>query len=434
MNKKKIHFLIKSIILMLVLVLLMSSTAIGQTKITFWTAYPEMFDFVKSAGERYEALNPDIDIEVTLFAQRALDEKVAATIPVGAGPDLLDIHIVGGYPYHAAGFMEVVPEDLADWARENIPSGIIENNSKNGTLVALPFYIGVAATFYNKDHFSEAGLTAPPEDINDQILYAKKLVKYDNKGNITRAGLDLRLSGGASGTAEKFWTQAMTPYGVSPIIPVGDKWKAGYDNEGGQKALKYYLDAIYTHKVESVDLKSDAEGFGLGLSSMFMRESWVMVYLRDYAPDINYGVFPMPKGPNRWGGGGPSQGLSVPKSSSHKEEAWAFAKWLLNEENSVRLFLESGWQPVRTNVDYSEVYKIFPEAKVFVDILEIPEYEVNDYEMVPAINEIFTRLAEQLMIAFKRPDLLDPTLLAQYIHERAAETNQILSEYDLLAE
>jgi len=436
MYKKKTYFLIMTSILILLacLVVTVSSMAISKTKITMWTAYPEICDFAKSAAERYGKLNPNIEIEVTLFAQRALEEKVSAALPVGAGPDLLDLQLVSVYPYHSAGLMEVVPEDVADWARKNLPASVIKNNTDRDKLIILPIYISVGLMFYNKDHFQEAGLTIPPKDIDEQMMYAKKLVKYDAEGNITRAGLDFRLSGGASGTAEKFWTQAMCPYGVRSIVPVGDKWQTGYDNEWGQKALKYYLDAIYTYKVESLDIKSDAEGFGLGLSSMFQRESWVMSYLRDYAPNINYGVFPMPKGPNGWGGVATTQGISVPKSSAHKKEAWAFAKWLLNDDNSVKFFIESGWQPVRTNVDYSEVYKVFPAARVFVEILQNPEYEAFEYDLMPAIDEIQTRQAEQLMILFKKPELLeDPEKLAKSVHDMANETNRILSEYDLLA-
>jgi len=74
---------------------------------------------------------------------------------------------------------------------------------------------------------------------------AKKLTKRDEKGNLTRAGLDLRLSGGGFGTSQKYWTQVMIPYGAKVLEKAGSKYKAAYDNDAGRKALQYYIEAVY---------------------------------------------------------------------------------------------------------------------------------------------------------------------------------------------
>jgi len=154
--------------------------------------------------------------------------------------------------------------------------------------------------FYNKDYFKEAGITKVPTTVDEMIAASKKLTKYDARGNVTRAGLDYRVMGGGAGTSQKYWTQAMIPYGAKVIEPVGGKWRVGYNNEGGRNALKMYIDALYKDKVVAFDHKHDAEGFGLGISAMFQREAWVVGYLEKEAPKLNYGVFPMPKGPGGW--------------------------------------------------------------------------------------------------------------------------------------
>ncbi len=435
MSKKKVFLTIMTGMLVVCLTGLISVMGLAKTTISIWTAYPEMHEFQKRAGERYEKLNPEIDIEATLFPQRALEEKVAAALPAGEACDVLDLGTMSTYPYYVAGLFEEVPADLVAWLKENFPPAAIKYSTVPGTnkLYTMPNYISLKAMFYNKDHFKEAGFTTAPETIAEQMMYAEKLVRYDAAGNPTRVGLDLRLSGGGFGTAQKYWTQVIIPYGTKIIEPVGDKWRAAYDNEWGQKALKYYLDAVYKYKVESFEVKSDAEGFGLGVTSMFQRESWVIGYLRDNAPEINYGVFLMPKGPRGWGTIANMLGICVPKSSPHKKEAWAFAKWLVNDDNMVRMFGESGWQPYRANVDYSSLYKEAPAIKGFVDALATPGYEVIDYELISPIFEIHSRMAEQLMIAFKKPELLDPKKLAAAIHDMAKETNRILDDYDLLA-
>jgi ABC-type glycerol-3-phosphate transport system substrate-binding protein len=101
------------------------------------------------------------------------------------------------------------------------------------------------------------------------------------------------------------------------------------------------MDAIYKHEVESLDAKSDAEAFGLGVTSMFQRESWVVSHLKNNAPDINYDIFLMPEGPAGGGTVGNTQSISVPESSENKRAAWDFAKYLMSPEIQVKIYDES---------------------------------------------------------------------------------------------
>ncbi|MCX5917418.1 MAG: extracellular solute-binding protein, partial [Deltaproteobacteria bacterium] len=263
---------------------------------------------------------------------------------------------------------------------------------------------------------------------------AKKLTKRDAKGNLTRAGFDLRLSGGGFGTSQKYWTQVMIPYGAQVLEKVGNKYRAGYDNEAGRKALQYYIDAVYKHRVDSLDFKSDAEAFGLGITSMFQRESWVVGYLAKNAPKINYGVFMMPKGPGGWGTVGNTMGLSISKASKFKKEAFDFAMFAMNDDMSRATFGDSGWQPFRKGVDYSALYKTRPQLKTFIDAAQTKGHTVYDYENIAPIFEIHSRMADRLMAAFKRAELMDnPSGIAKVLKDAADETNRILDENGLLA-
>ncbi|MFQ6066669.1 MAG: ABC transporter substrate-binding protein [bacterium] len=454
MDGKKVTLLAWAAVIALSLVLMSLPQAVAETKISIWTAFPKMHAFQKSAGEAYEKLHPDIDVEATIFPQRALEEKVAAALPAGQAADLISMDAVGLYPYYVAGYLTDVPDDFVAWIVKNFPKSAVDFSKIPGTdrLFTIPLDNSLKLMFYNKDHFKETGLAAPPQDIYEQMMYAIKLTKYDETGNATRVGLDLRLSGGGFGTSQKYWTQVMIPYGIRVIEAVTEdgkvlkgeewrkyppeslKWRAAYDNEAGRNTLRYYIDAVHKYKCESFDVKSDAEGFGLGVTSMFQRESWVVAYLRDNAPQINYGLFLMPKGPGGWGTVANNMSLSVSKSSRHQKEAWAFARFLVNDKNSVKMYGESGWQPYRVNVDYSSLYKEAPTLKPFMDALATPGFECQDYVRIAPAFEIHSRFAEQLMVAFKRADLVDNSKgIAQVIHDMAKETNRILGDYGLLA-
>jgi len=410
-------------------------TVAAPVELNIWSAFPELHDQVQWIAAKYMEKNPNIKIKATLFPQRALEEKVAVALPAGQAADLIELDKMAFYPYYVAGHLQPLPKNVVDWVKKNFPDySVVSVTSDKEEIFTFPWLNSLKAMFYNKDHFKEAGITKTPETIDEMMEMAKKLTKRDEKGNLTRAGFDLRLSGGGFGTSQKYWTQVMIPYGAKVLEKVGNKGRAGYDNEAGRKALQYYIDAVHKHKVDSLDFKSDAEAFGLGMTSMFQRESWVVGYLAKNAPKINYGVFLMPKGPGGWGTVGNTMGLSVAKASKYKKEAFDFAMFMMNDEMSRATFGGSGWQPFRKGVDYSQLYKTRPQLKTFIDGAQTKGHVVFDYENIAPIFEIHSRMADRLMAAFKRADLVDnPAGIAKVIKETAEETNRILEDHGLLA-
>lgn len=416
-------------------VLAAPSVQAESVELNVWTAFPELNDQVKWIAAKYMQKHPNVKIKPTLFPQRALEEKVAVALPAGQAADLIELDKMGLYPYYVSGFLEPLPDNVVAWMKQSYPDYAVTSvTADDGKIFTFPWLNSLKVMFYNKDHFKEAGITKTPETVQEMLEMGMKLTKRDAKGNLTRAGLDLRLSGGGFGTSQKYWCQAMIPYGAPVLEKVGNKWRAAYDNEAGYKALQFYVDAVHKHKVDSVAFKSDAEAFGLGMTSMFQREAWVVGYLAKNAPNINYSVFLMPRGPGGWGTVGNTMGLSVPKSCKHKKEAFDFAMFMMNDDMSRATFSDSGWQPFRKGVDYSELYKKRPALETFIKAAETPGHAVLDYENIAPIFEIHSRMADRLMAAFKRANLVDdPKGISKIVNAMAKESNNILDEYDLLA-
>jgi multiple sugar transport system substrate-binding protein len=281
--------------------------------------------------------------------------------------------------------------------------------------------------------FSQAGITKPPETVDEMISMAEKLTQRKSDDTITTQGIDLRLSGGGFGTSQKYWAQAMIPYGAEVLHSDDDKYEAGYNNDQGVAALNLYIDAVYTKKVSTFDAKHDAEGFGLGQAAMFQRESWVCDYLAENAPDIKYDVFPMPKGPGGWGTVANTLGLGVTSSSKHQDDVYEFVKWLTNEENTAKTYAISGWQPWRTDgIDFGDLFTKTPVLKKFIDVLSLDGHKIYDYENIPPVAEIHARMADRLMEAFKDSDLAGNTDgEKKVIKDMADETNRVLKDWDL---
>lgn len=407
-----------------------------NVQLDVWVRFPEVQKLLQELGDKYTETHPNVKIVVSLFAQRALDDKIAVALPAKQGPDIVENDAITMAPYETQGLLSYVPDDLAAYAKEHLLPRAVDNaTNEQGKMFNIPLMVGIQGIYVNKDYLEEAGLSGCPATVDELLQWAKKLTKYDDKGAVTRSGFSFRLSGGGYGTAEKFWALAMVPYGTAPWKQVGDKWTNGYDNDGGVSALMMYVDGMNKLKVDSPDIKHDSEGFGLGMSSMFQRESSVIAYLAENAPNINYDTCLMPKGPADWGTAGSAGGLSVIQTSKNQAVAYDWLKFLLSDENQYRLLDQTGWLPVNKDADYSAIYKKIPQYQGFLKALNTPGYNVYFYPKLPVAVDIEGKMADALVPAFVDPSYVDnPTAAKELIHKMAQTTDQILSDADLLAE
>lgn len=408
------------------------------TELTMWVSFPELDLLLTELIPRYAEVNPNVTVTKTLYPQRALEEKMAAALPAGQGPDVFAVDRFEIFPYYLNEEASPFTGEMADYITQNWPEFAVTGATapESGELYALPWITSPKMMFYNQTMFEAAGITALPTTVDEMMAAAEKLTVRDANGRITTQGIDLRLTGGGAGLSQKFWTQAMIPHGAPVLAADGDRYSAGYGNEQGAAALNMYLNALYTRKVATYDVKHDAEGFGLGQAAMFQRESWVVTYLQQTHPDLRYGAFPMPKGPGGWGTVPNTIAIGMTSTSQNQEAAMEFLRWLTDEANTVATYDISGWQPWRTEgIDFGDLFTRKPVLKQFIDVLNMPDHQLFDYQNIPPISEIHTRLADRLVGAFEMQEITDDLgAVQEVVNETADETNRILSDWDLLAE
>ena len=394
--------------------------------LTVWSGFPEMVPFYERVAESLKADYPDLEVSVEAIALREHEKRIALGLTSGAG-GVKVIELAGSTAqrYIENDLLPALPEADAAFVRENFGPFFIESASSGGTLYGVPLFRGQGALFYNTDMFAAAGLSEPPSTMEQYSEYAAKLTQRDDSGKPTVSGWSLRLSGGGQGIAEKFWIN-LHQFGGALLEPDGNgKWRAGFANEAGRKALAQYLDALYTDNALSVEMPADAEAFQRGQTAMFIRESWVIGDTAAKAPDLNYATAPLPRG---------SIALAVNLyASEESEHALAFAREANEPEHLVWLLENVGWLPNRSGVDYSSVTDRIPQFGAFVNY---PDDSV--FFTLPAIGpieEVLTRMAAQLTRAFEDGSLAgDDAAIDAYLAAAAEETNGILSREGLLAE
>jgi len=424
---------------MSIIIIVGATNALAKVEISIWHGEPEFETYLNAIVPGFEKKYPGVSVKVTQYPFRALDEKLTVAMPVGQASDIVYVNTMESDIWYKEKLARPVPEDLAKLIEKIYPPYAIRAGYEASTdipkkMTAVPMAVYAKCLFYNVDHFREAGLSGPPETVDESMEYARKLSKYGANDELTRGGMHLRLSGGGIGIGEKFWLRALIPFGATAMTPVGDKWVAGFDDERGQDGLQFYMDALYKYRVIDFKIKADMAGFAAGVISMVPRELWVINWLKENGPDINYDLSLMPKGPGHWGTIGNLYSWMVPtlKGRKEKKEVWDFIRFSLEKESLLKLF-ELADQPLRTDVDYSPVYKIHPAKKVFMDSLTTPGYAVYPYESTLATYEIYATIGEYVVPMFKDKKLAsDREALKKSLHVLADEVNRILDEYGLL--
>jgi len=427
-------------LLLLALLLPLNLIAGGQAEakktgtVKYWHGYPEFDPVWKDmAGQDFMAENPGVKVEISSFPLREFERKLAVALPAGTGPDLYYFDLSFNVKFIEAGLVANPPANVEAFIKKGFAKAFQDLATYKGKLWGLPYGGELKVAYWNTDMYAEAGLDHAPTNWDELIDFGRKTTKYDASGNVTRSGVSLRLSGGGSGIAEKFWMW-MIPAGTT-IAEAGKeagKYHAAYDNEAGRNTLKLYIDLLHKYKVDSHKIKHDAEALALEQTAYFQRESWVIGYMNEHAPNVKYDVAQLPVGTRV---GGPTMGtnLNIYSKSKAQDLAWEFALHLENEKYLKAVINDVGWLTSRSDISYEDVFQKEPRLR---PAMTMPEnFHGESYPLTTAADEIYTKLAEKLVPAFQDAGLVDnPAGIAKIISEAAKQTNDILKEAEAYGE
>ncbi len=402
-------------------------------QLSLWTGFPEAGPFYERAAADYRRSHPNVEVTVLTHPLRDFERKLAATIPADTAADIIQIPNASIRRFVEAGLIPSNPAAQDRFLKGgSFPTPMVTQDTFKGRTYGVPFWQGRQVLYWNIKAFQEVGLTHAPRTWDEVIDYCQKLTKRDPSGRIIRGGIGLRLFGGGSGVAQKWWFWLYPAGGTMIETRPGGKYRAGYNNQAGRDALKLYVDLVHKYQCDDPTLKRDAEGFALEQSAMFTRESWVIGFLRDQSPGLLYTTAPLPR-LRRAGTNMNIDNLYVTRATKNPDVAWDFVMFVLRPENQQLLLEMTGWQPTRQDVDYSAQIRKAPQYKAFFEVPEGFEF----YWDVPigSFDEIQTKLAARLERAFADRSLVDnPAGIAKVIEEAAKETNDILRREGMLGE
>jgi sn-glycerol 3-phosphate transport system substrate-binding protein len=135
------------------------------------------------------------------------------------------------------------PEEKA-WLDSFYPA-LMGNGRTGGKTWGIPFQRSTIVMYYNKDAFRESGLDPnnPPANWDELAVAAKKLVKKDASGNVTRWGIEIPSTG------YPYWMFGALTMQNGQVLMNDAGNKTYFDNGAVIEALQFWRDLGAKHKV-----------------------------------------------------------------------------------------------------------------------------------------------------------------------------------------
>jgi multiple sugar transport system substrate-binding protein len=348
-----------------------ADNAANGEKITlsYWDTFSGAeLDLMTQMIADYEKSHPNIKIDKfdIPFDQRGI--KIQAAAQANDLPDILRSDYPDNMELTKMGKLLDLKKPLEDMKWDgltDIPKIIWDTANYKDNLTVIPQDRFEYVVYYNKKLFADAGIKEFPKTWDEFIDASKKLTKDGHFALATR-NIEWEV---LSYTA-------------------GAKW---FDKDGNlkvdtpewEKGLQLYTDLFTKYKVQPPATPSYGYGeehsdWNSGKAAMMISGSWEIENTKKDAPNIDFGIAPLPAGP-----GGKATNLNttpwmIPKQSKHQKEALDFILWMESKENVMRWAKTLNHIPIRTSVANDPYF----QKDMFKPFLEANEIGVPQVELI----------------------------------------------------
>ena len=409
----------------------------GRTTVVFWhSLVNSTIPALDKLIERFEAEHPDIRIEAQYIPSGdALVQKLITSVRSNTAPDISWIHadfledlVRADAVYPMAHFIDG-PDGLADSVLADVYPSLIQYASWQGDLYSLPMEATNLGLLYNKDLFREVGLDPerPPQTWAELLAASERLTLDRNgDGRNERIGFIAPVYPASSPNGPWMvwqWTPFLWQAGGHMINE--EQTRVLFAEEPGVEALTLWK-RLYDEQNQQTFSNEFMTAFISGQTAMMLDGPWSLPNYPRLLADIDWGVAPLPAGPEQRATIGGGEYLAIFKQTEHPEAAWTFVKWMMEPEIQAFWSMESGYLPVRKSVLDVPEYRAYlaenPGLRAFVEQMDVAQTQRPiDFEQL----EIQRALADAIEKATVGG--ADPRAVLQ---AAAAESNRLLDAAD----
>ncbi|MYN20741.1 extracellular solute-binding protein [Rugamonas sp. FT107W] len=320
-------------------VLAMSAAlAAAPEKIEFWTfsMKPKFTPYFETLVKNYEAGNPGVKVEWVDFPWDVIQTKLVTRIVAGTPPALVNLNVPWADEFARDGLLAPVDALLGEARPRYLPS-TLEDLRFGGHTYGFPMYSNVAVIAYNTQIFKAAGIPHAPRDLDEQLLFARRIAARTGKAGLCPAlskidGLMMQQGLPVIRDGKAVFN---SPAHVALIAKLAETYKAG-------GLLK---DALFAED----NFPAAIDAYKGGRLGMLLAPPTAVKRIESDARDIYAitDVAPAPLGPTGIADGGWLIHFAVPKNVDAKllPAVGKFARYLTNDANQLAFAKQASVYP-----------------------------------------------------------------------------------------
>lgn len=323
----------------------------------------------------FENENPGINIDLKMVDWADGRASIINAVNEGSPPDIAMIGARWVPEYVSLGIIEPLDRYLTrDFRRRFVQSIINEGAIFQGRTFGLPVATSTRALYYNKDLFKAAGIAEPPKTWDDLLAAGKAINALKQDGVY---GFGLQGGGGLEtntyfyyfvwGNGGDLYNTGRTGSVLNEPAAVGAlEFLQKMVNEGATQPNPTSKDYERRRNLEDM--------FQAGKLGMVISGPWFAPRLNNDAPDINFGLAPIPYNttPSTYG---VMDALVILKTSQQKDLAWKFMEFLYQTERRQAYAQTEGLLPELIEVAAMPAFAEDKNFAVFLSLLPDARFE-----------------------------------------------------------
>jgi multiple sugar transport system substrate-binding protein len=303
-----------------------------------WSSSPAEKQLVDNQIAAFQKVNPNITVTTQVVTGNYL-QSIQPMLASKTAPDVFYVDASYAPTLEASGVLMPLDDyikkenvDVSDF----VPS-LLKAFQWQGITYGLPKDMNSMAIQYNKDLFTKAGISAPPttweEFLKDAaLLKAKGITPFSMPIDVAR------------------YYPFITDFGGSYYDSATNK--ATFTNPANEAGLKFFMDNMRAKNFAAPkDLGGDWAGvpFSQGKVAMVAEGAWLIPFMQQTAPNLNYGIADFPTANGKNGNMTYTVSYSMAKSSKNPDAA-AKLLFFMTGTDALKLTAESGLAiPSRTS-------------------------------------------------------------------------------------
>ena len=338
-------------------------------KLSGWTGNPLEQTLLKQVIQDFERQESQIKVKYEAIADQYMD--VIKTRLVGeAAPDVFYLDALEAPFLMGQNVLEPLDKyinpkfDITD-----IEPNLLNNFTYQNHIYGLPKDYSTLALFYNKQAFTQIGLTNPPTTWEQLRTYAKQLT-----GKLNKYGF---------GEIPELARQAykITAFGGEIIDKNG---YATFANDPGLQGLElvinqYQKDRSSAQKSD-VGTNSGSEMFGQNKVAMVIEGNWAIPYLQETFPKLEFATAEIPKINHQQATMVFTVAYVMNKQAPHKLAAWKLISYLTGKEGMKKWTRKGFALPARKSVAQQLGYDQDPlRASLVVGVNYATPWQLGKY-------------------------------------------------------